>query len=45
MINVWIIFWWIAHGGTLINIIDYITIAATGNAQDFGDLNVGTCML
>ena len=26
-------------GGAVLNTIDYITIATTGNAQDFGDLN------
>ena len=27
-------------GGSVRNIIDYITIATTGNATDFGDLSV-----
>ena len=30
------------YTGSLINTIDYITIAAIGTAQDFGDLNNGT---
>ena len=30
------------YTGALINTIDYITIAAIGTAQDFGDLNNGT---
>ena len=28
-------------GGSNINVIDYVTIASTGDAQDFGDLSVG----
>ena len=29
------------YGSTLLNIIDYITIGSTGNANDFGDLQAG----
>ena len=29
-------------GGSVLNTIDYITIATTGNAQDFGDLSYVT---
>jgi len=29
---------WITNASTYSNIIDYVTIASTGNAQDFGDL-------
>lgn len=29
-----------AGGDTVINLMDYITIASTGNATDFGDMTV-----
>jgi hypothetical protein len=32
-------------GGTVSNDIDYITIATTGNATDFGDLSVSRMYL
>jgi hypothetical protein len=28
------------YGGSMLNVIEYVTIATTGNASDFGDLTV-----
>ncbi len=33
---------WAGGGAPLSNIIDFITMASTGNAQDFGDLSSGS---
>ena len=39
--NKWIICWWCKMFTTLThNTIDYVTIASTGDATDFGDLTV-----
>ena len=37
--NSWCIWWWKDTPATVnTNVIEYVTISTTGNAQDFGDL-------